>query len=85
MKHGVPSLKPIHSPPLTHCPHLSSFLLFSLLLRYSVTRSTSMEHIYVLFEMIKLLHIYVLEDGVLSGVISRSKLLTRLKALERRH
>jgi hypothetical protein len=44
-----------------------------------------MEHIYVLFEMIKLLHIYVLEDGVLSGVISRSKLLTRLKALERRH
>lgn len=79
-----PSLHPIPLlpfPSLMHCPQLFP----PLLPRYSVTRSTSMEHIYVLFEMIKLLHIYVLEDGVLSGVISRSKLLTRLKALERRH
>ena len=49
---------------------------------FSVTRSTSMEHIYVLFEMVKLLQIYVLDDGRLSGVITRTQLLDRLKATD---
>ena len=47
---------------------------------FSVTKTTSMEHIYVLLEMVKLLHIYVQEDGKLIGVISRRKLLANLKA-----
>lgn len=47
---------------------------------FSVTSTTSMEHIYVLLEMVKLLHIYVQEDGRLIGIISRRKLLAKLKA-----
>ena len=52
---------------------------------FSVTKSTSMEHIYVLFEMVKLLHIYVLEEGRLAGIISRGRLLERLKAAQGTH
>ena len=49
---------------------------------FSVTKTTSMEHIYVLLDMVKLLHIYVQEDGRLIGVISRRRLLAKLKACE---
>jgi hypothetical protein len=38
-----------------------------------------MEDLYVLIELVKLLYIYVLEDGKLKGVISRKSLIDRLK------
>jgi CBS domain-containing protein len=45
----------------------------------SVTSEASMEDVYILIELVKLLYIYVLEDGKLTGVISRKSLLDRLK------
>jgi hypothetical protein len=38
-----------------------------------------MEDLYVLIELVKLLYIYVLEDGKLKGVIGRKSLIDRLK------
>jgi CBS domain-containing protein len=46
---------------------------------YSITPLTPMEHVYVLFEMVKASAIFVLEDGKLRGMITPEGLLNALK------
>jgi len=47
---------------------------------FSINERAPMEHLYVLFEMVKLQTIFVVRDGELRGMISRDRLLESLKS-----
>ena len=38
-----------------------------------------MEHVYVLFEMVRASAVFVVSDGILKGMISKNRLLDSLK------
>ena len=46
---------------------------------FSVARQAPMEHVYVLFEMVRAPAIFVVQDGGLRGMISRERLLDSLR------
>jgi hypothetical protein len=46
---------------------------------FSVAQQAPMEHVYVLFEMVRAPAIFVVQEGGLRGVISRERLLDSLR------
>ena len=48
----------------------------------SITEITPMEHIYILFEMVKVSCIFVVLDIELKGMITRNSLLKKLKSAD---
>ena len=48
---------------------------------FSVTLMTPMEHVYILFEMVKAPCVFVVVDGQIQGMIAKEILLKKLRAL----
>ena len=60
----------------------SSFVLFLIIFLTIIVRISKfapMEHVYVLFEMLKVKEVYIVYQGQLQGVINWSRMLNNLK------